>query len=39
MKQIFHYWHVVHLPFSVIMFVILLIHVAVTVAFGYTWIF
>ena len=39
MKQIFHYWHVVHLPFSVIMFVILLVHVAVTVAFGYTWIF
>jgi len=38
MKQIFHYWHVVHLPFSLIMFVILLIHVAVTVAFGYTWI-
>jgi hypothetical protein len=39
MKQIFHYWHVVHLPFSVIMFVILLVHVAVTVVFGYTWIF
>ena len=38
-KQIFHYWHVVHLPFSVIMFVILVIHVAVTVAFGYTWVF
>jgi hypothetical protein len=39
MKQIFHYWHVVHLPFSLIMFFILLVHVAVTVAFGYTWIF
>jgi hypothetical protein len=38
-KQIFHYWHVVHLPFSLIMFLILLVHVAVTVAFGYTWIF
>ena len=38
-KQIFHYWHVVHLPFSVIMFVILVVHVAVTVAFGYTWVF
>ena len=38
-KQIFHYWHVVHLPFSLIMFVILLVHVAVTVTFGYTWIF
>lgn len=39
MKQIFHHWHVVHLPFSIIMFVILLVHVAVTVVFGYTWIF
>ena len=37
-RQIFHYWHVIHLPFSIVMFVILLIHVGVAVAFGYTWI-
>jgi hypothetical protein len=37
-KQIFHYWHVVHLPFSIIMFLILFVHVGVAVAFGYTWI-
>ena len=37
-KLIFHYWHVVHLPFSVVMFLILFIHVGVAVAFGYTWI-
>ncbi len=37
-RQIFHYWHVVHLPFSIVMFVILIIHVGVAVAFGYTWI-
>jgi hypothetical protein len=37
-KQMFHYWHVVHLPFAIIMFVIMLIHVGVAVAFGYTWI-
>jgi len=37
-KQIFHYWHAVHLPFSVVMFVILLIHVGVAIAFGYRWI-
>jgi hypothetical protein len=37
-KQIFHYWHVVHLPFSIVMFVILFVHVGVAVAFGYTWI-
>ena len=38
-RQMFQYWHVVHLPFSIVMFVILLIHTAVAVTFGYTWIF
>ena len=38
-KKLFHYWHVIHLPFSVVMFVILSIHVGVAIAFGYTWIF
>ncbi len=38
-RQMFQYWHVIHLPFSIIMFVILLVHVAVAVIFGYTWIF
>jgi len=37
-KQIFHYWHVVHLPFSIVMFLILFVHVGVAVAFGYSWI-
>lgn len=39
LKNIFHYWHVVHLPFTIIMFVILVVHVGVAIAFGYTWIF
>lgn len=38
-RRIFYYWHVIHLPFSVVMFIILFIHVGVAVAFGYTWIF
>ncbi|HTY01621.1 MAG TPA: hypothetical protein VMG09_16470 [Bacteroidota bacterium] len=38
-RQFFYYWHVVHLPFALVMFVILFIHVGVAVAFGYTWIF
>lgn len=37
-RQIFHYWHVVHLPFSIVMVAILLIHVVVAIAFGYRWI-
>jgi hypothetical protein len=38
-KNLFHYWHVVHLPFSIIMLVIFFIHVGVAITFGYTWIF
>jgi hypothetical protein len=37
-QRLFHYWHVVHQPFSIIMFVILVIHVVVTVTLGYRWI-
>ncbi len=39
LKHYFHYWHVIHLPFTVVMFIILLLHVGVAIAFGYTWIF
>jgi len=38
-KNLFHYWHVIHLPFSIIMFVILFIHIGVAITFGYTWVF
>jgi hypothetical protein len=38
-QYVFHYWHVVHLPFTIIMGVILLVHIGVAIAFGYTWIF
>ena len=38
LRQVFHYWHVIHLPFSIVMFVILFLHVGVAVAFRYTWI-
>lgn len=39
MQKLFKYWHVAHLPFALIMLIILIIHVAVTLAFGYRWIF
>ena len=39
MQNLFKYWHVAHLPFAIIMLVILLVHVGVTLAFGYKWIF
>ena len=39
MHNLFRYWHVVHLPFAIVMLVIMLIHVGVTILFGYRWIF
>jgi hypothetical protein len=39
MKKLFGYWHVAHLPFALIMLIVLIIHVAVTLSFGYKWIF
>lgn len=39
MKRIFRYWHVIHLPFALIMLIIMVIHVGVVLYFGYKWIF
>lgn len=38
MQQLFKYWHVAHRPFAIIMLVIVSVHVVVTLALGYTWI-
>jgi len=38
-QRLFRYWHVFHLPLSTVMFLILLVHIAVAVLFGYTWVF
>ena len=37
--QLFHYWHVFHKPFAIVMYIIMVMHVALTVILGYTWIF
>ena len=37
--KLFRYWHIAHLPFAITMFVIMLVHVGVTLVFGYKWIF
>jgi sulfur relay (sulfurtransferase) DsrC/TusE family protein len=39
MQNLFKYWHVVHSPFALVMLIIMVIHVAVTIVFGYKWIF
>ncbi len=38
-QRMFRYWHVVHLPLALVMFVVLCVHVTVAVLFGYTWVF
>lgn len=39
MQNLFKHWHVAHLPFAIIMMVIMLVHVIVAIVFGYRWIF
>ena len=39
MQNLFKYWHVAHLPFALVMLVIMVIHIIVTIVFGYRWIF
>jgi len=39
MQKLLKYWHVLHMPFALIMLVIVIIHVIVTIALGYKWIF
>ncbi len=36
-RDIFHWWHVVHKPFAFIMILVMLVHVAVSLALGYVW--
>ena len=38
-QRAFRYWHAFHLPLAVVMLLVLVVHVGVAVAFGYTWIF
>ncbi len=39
MQDYLRYWHVAHLPFALVMLLIMIIHVVVAVLFGYKWIF
>jgi len=37
-RDLFHYWHVFHKPFAIIMVLVMIVHVVVAVSLGYTWI-
>lgn len=37
-RDLFHYWHVFHKPFAIIMVLVMIVHVTVAVSLGYTWV-
>lgn len=39
MHRLFRHWHIVHLPFAIVMFLIMFVHIGVVFTFGYRWIF
>jgi hypothetical protein len=36
--ELFHYWHVLHKPFALVMYVFMIVHVAVALVTGYGWV-
>lgn len=36
--ELFHYWHVLHKPFALVMYLFMIVHVAVAVVTGYGWV-
>ncbi len=37
--HIFHNWHIIHKPFAIVMYLIMIIHVVITILLGYRWLF
>jgi hypothetical protein len=37
-QQLFHYWHVIHKPFAIIMYIIMAVHIGIAFWTGYGWI-
>jgi len=37
LQQLFHYWHVFHKPFAVVMYLFMVVHILVAMATGYGW--
>jgi hypothetical protein len=36
--ELFHYWHVLHKPFAIVMYLFMLVHVVVALVTGYGWV-
>ena len=39
MHNLLRYWHIAHMPFALVMLIVMSIHVIIVIAFGYKWIF
>ncbi len=37
-QRLFGYWHILHLPLAIVMFIVMIAHILVAVAFGYAWV-
>jgi hypothetical protein len=37
LRELFHYWHVVHKPFAVLMYLFMVVHIVVAWMTGYAW--
>jgi hypothetical protein len=37
LQQLFHYWHVFHKPFAIVMYLFMVVHIAVAILTGYGW--
>ncbi len=37
LQELFHYWHVFHKPFAIIMYIFMVVHIGVAIATGYGW--
>lgn len=38
-QRMFSYWHLLHLPLAIVLLIVTIVHVAVAIVFGYTWLF
>jgi hypothetical protein len=36
-RRVFHHWHVIHKPFAIVMYVIMVVHITVALWTGYAW--
>lgn len=37
-QRLFRWWHILHIPLAIVMFVIMIVHVVVAALFGYVWV-